>query len=176
VQSDAALVDSVKQGETAAYEQLVLRYQHAALVAALRVVKDRQQAEDVVQDALVLAYRHLQSLRDGSRFGPWLLQITRREAVRAAKSRRQAVPVQQVGEPVGRDLAPWPASAERLIGWINRLPLHEQLVVTLHYLEGRSAAEIARLTGRPLGTVTKQLSRAIQRLRRWASREEQDDE
>jgi RNA polymerase sigma-70 factor (ECF subfamily) len=97
VQSDAALVDCVKQGNTAAYEQLVSRYQRVALVAALRVVKDRQQAEDVVQDSLVLAYRRLDSLRDGSRFGAWLLRITTREAVRVAKNRRVAVSVEQTG-------------------------------------------------------------------------------
>ena len=51
---------------------------------------------------------------------------------------------------------------------VNRLPLHERLVFTLRYLDGHRPSDIAAMTGRPLDTVKKQLSRAMGRLRRWA--------
>jgi RNA polymerase sigma factor (sigma-70 family) len=57
---------------------------------------------------------------------------------------------------------------EQAIRWINRLPAQEQIVFSMFHLDGRAAREIAELTGRPIGTVTKQLSRAMQRLRGWA--------
>ena len=50
---------------------------------------------------------------------------------------------------------------EALIDAIGRLPEHERLVTILHYLDGHSAADVSRLTGRTVGTVTKQLSRAV---------------
>ena len=54
---------------------------------------------------------------------------------------------------------------ERLLRCVQSLPAHERLAVSLRYFEGHGVHEIARMTGRPVGTVTKQLSRAIERLR-----------
>jgi RNA polymerase sigma-70 factor (ECF subfamily) len=172
VQSDSVLVGRVKQGDVPAYEQLVVRYQRVAMVAALRVLKDRQQAEDVVQESFVVAYQHFASLRNGSKFGPWLMHITKRQAVRAARKRRPVVSIGPMTELVAPQLEPTLDGYESLIELLNRLPAHERVVVTLHHLEGQTASEIADMTGRPAGTVTKQLSRAMQRLRRWACRQE----
>ena len=54
---------------------------------------------------------------------------------------------------------------QRLLDAVRRLPAHERLAVSLRYFEGRGVHEIAQITGRPVGTVTKQLTRAIERLR-----------
>jgi RNA polymerase sigma-70 factor (ECF subfamily) len=53
---------------------------------------------------------------------------------------------------------------DRILTAIRALPEHEQTIVFLRYMEGRDVATIAKLTNRPLGTVTKQLSRAVRRL------------
>ena len=105
MQPDSVLVDRVQKGDVLAYEQLVVRYQRIAMVAALRVVKDRQQAEDVVQESLILAYQHLASLRNGSMFGPWLTRITQRQAVRAGRKRRPVVTIGPMTEPVAPNLS-----------------------------------------------------------------------
>jgi RNA polymerase sigma-70 factor, ECF subfamily len=172
VQPDSVLVDRVRQGDVPAYEQLVVRYQRVAMVAALRVLKDRQQAEDVVQESFVIAYQRFASLRNGSKFGPWLMRITKRQAVRAARQRRPVVSIGPTTEIVAPQLEPTPDGCGALIELLNRLPTHERVVVTLHHLEGQAASEIAAVTGRPVGTVTKQLSRAMQRLRKWARKQE----
>jgi RNA polymerase sigma-70 factor (ECF subfamily) len=54
---------------------------------------------------------------------------------------------------------------QRLLDAVRRLPAHERVAVSLRYFEGRGVNEIAQITGRPVGTVTKQLTRAIDRLR-----------
>jgi len=54
---------------------------------------------------------------------------------------------------------------ERLLNLISRLPDHERVLIGLRFFDGQSVAEIAQITARPVGTVTKQLSRAIARLR-----------
>ena len=60
----------------------------------------------------------------------------------------------------------FPAGADDLLSAVARLPPHERLVVSMCYLDGCPVAEIALALGRPVGTVTKQLSRAIERLRK----------
>ncbi len=54
---------------------------------------------------------------------------------------------------------------ERLLRCVRSLPAHERVAVSLRYFEGCGVHDIARITGNPVGTITKQLSRAIQRLR-----------
>ena len=61
---------------------------------------------------------------------------------------------------------------QHLLAAVAGLPEHERVVVVLHYVEGHSAQTIAEMTGRPLGTVTKQLSRAVGRLRQSLSEAE----
>ena len=60
---------------------------------------------------------------------------------------------------------------EHLLNLVARLPDHERLLIGQRYFDGHSMAEIAAITARPIGTVTKQLSRAIARLRSWWSKE-----
>ena len=60
---------------------------------------------------------------------------------------------------------------EHLLTLVGRLPDHERVLVGLRFFDGHSLAEVATITGRPLGTVTKQLSRAIARLRAWSEKE-----
>ncbi len=78
--------------------------------------------------------------------------------------------VEATGEPVAVSAEPQCDAYATLIALINRLPEGERLVVTLHHLEGHPVNAIAEITGRPVGTVTKQLSRALQRLHGWARR------
>jgi len=173
VHEDAALVDRVKQGDADAYEQLVVRYERAAKVLALQIVGDRNLAEDVLQDAFITAYEKLGTLRDGSRFGPWLMQIAKRQAIRYARKRRSTAPLESVAEPTDSSGAEHLSDGhEYLMNLINRLPIHERLVFTLRHLDGHRASDIAAMTGRRVDTVKKQLSRAMRRLRRWAQREE----
>jgi RNA polymerase sigma-70 factor, ECF subfamily len=60
---------------------------------------------------------------------------------------------------------------EHLLSLVARLPDHERVLIGQRYLDGHSIAEIAAITSRPIGTVTKRLSRAIARLRLWWDKE-----
>jgi RNA polymerase sigma-70 factor (ECF subfamily) len=99
--SDAQIVERVRRGDVQAYGTLVERYERAALAAALPVLRDVHAAQDVVQDVFVLCFTKLASLRDGSRFGPWLLKTVGREAVHASRrSRRMRIERSDVGDDV----------------------------------------------------------------------------
>jgi RNA polymerase sigma-70 factor (ECF subfamily) len=160
------LIAAILSGEQAAFAELLRRYERAAWATAWKILRDYHAAQDATQNAFVEAYRRLGQLRRPAHFGLWLLRITRHEALRLARRRGKAraldsardVAVNKAGDRLT------PEYGELLLA-IGRLPEHERIVVALRFLEDHPVAEVARLTGRPVGTVTKQLSRAIERLR-----------
>ena len=83
--SDRELVDAVLAGDKARFAELVRRYEPVVQAAGVAVVRDAHLAQDVTQEAFLTAYRKLGSLRDRSRFGPWILKIARREAYRSGR-------------------------------------------------------------------------------------------
>jgi RNA polymerase sigma-70 factor (ECF subfamily) len=166
VQSNAELIDAVLGGDTAPYAELMRRHQRLALTAAWRILGDYHAAEDAVQEAFVAAYQNLSRLRDRSLFGAWVIGIVRREAVRIAKRRHAAGRTEVMPDPpAGDDSARLQEDLQQLLAAVARLPEHERVVVILHYVDGQTVHAIAEMTDRPLGTVTKQLSRAVERLR-----------
>jgi RNA polymerase sigma-70 factor (ECF subfamily) len=169
--SDAQIVERVRRGDAAADGTLVERYERAALAAALPVLRDVHAAQDVVQDVFVLCFTKLASLRDGSRFGPWLLKTVGREAVHASRrSRRMRIERSDVESYATDDDRLLSDERERLLRCVQALPAHERAAVSLRYFEGHGVNDIARITGSAVGTITKQLSRAIQRLREQLTR------
>ena len=89
-ESDLKLVERVQRGERAAFDLLVLRYQHKVLKLIMRYVHDATEAEDIAQEAFVKAYRALQSFRGDSAFYTWLYRIainTAKNALVATKRR-----------------------------------------------------------------------------------------
>jgi RNA polymerase sigma-70 factor (ECF subfamily) len=134
---------------------------------ALRIVGDRDGAEDAAQNAFVSAYEKLDRLREANAFGAWLLVIARREALGIARSQPRTVPLN-----AGHDAPEMPPdgiiddeSLKELMNGLDRLADHEQQVLMLRYFQRRAVADIAAMTGRSVGTVTKQISRALKRLR-----------
>src|ERR1700734_3422156 len=89
-ESDLKLVERVQRGERAAFDLLVLRYQHKVLKLIMRYVHDATEAEDIAQEAFVKAFRALQSFRGDSAFYTWLYRIainTAKNALVATKRR-----------------------------------------------------------------------------------------
>lgn len=171
--SDLQLVSQVLDGQSEAYASLVERYERLARAAALHVVRDPHLAEDVAQEAFIAGFESLASLDDGSRFGAWLLGIVRRRAARVVRTRhRSPVVVGNVESTAIEDEKQPSFASMELLEFVERLPAHERVVVGLRHFNGYSVEEIAALTARPLGTITKQLSRAHQRLRQWLTLEE----
>lgn len=171
---DAQLVADVRRGDIEAFGQLAERYERSLLAIALARVRDVHEAEDVVQTTLLVAFRQLSTLRDDAKFGPWLMQITRRQVVEAVRARPVPAALPLSGrEPSGVDDGRTDLTIEHdyLLNLVARLPEHECLLIGLRFFDGHSMAEIAALSACPIGTVTKKLSRAIARLRSWYDQE-----
>jgi RNA polymerase sigma-70 factor, ECF subfamily len=165
--SDAELVQRVRAGHSTDYAGLVERYERAVLATVLAVVHDAHAAQDIAQDTFVQCYLKLGGLRNPARFGAWLLKVARHQAVRAAKRQKRA---EKIGvaltETADRhDGHIFGEEKELLLAQVQKLPRQERLVVSMKYFDGSSVQQMAQMTGSAPGTIRKQLSRAIARLR-----------
>jgi len=166
VRSNSDLIDAVLcRGDDLAFETLVLRYERLVWTTAWRVLRDYHATQDATQETFLIAHARLAELRDASSLGFWLARIAAREALRVAKQRLKAGPLDGL-DPPAPDASPRiNAEFQALLDAIGELPEHERVVTVLRHLNGHSVQEVAELTGRPVGTVTKQLSRALKRLK-----------
>jgi RNA polymerase sigma-70 factor (ECF subfamily) len=151
---------------------LVARYTLPAHRAAF-LLGAGEEADDVVQEAFVKAFRHLSRFRAGEPFGPWLLRIVANETRNLTRSRRRraalalrlgsAGPDATADGPVDEVLA-----AERragLVAAMNALPDRERRVLVCRYFLDLSEAETAQVLSCPLGSVKSRTSRGLNRLR-----------
>lgn len=169
-ETDSELVHSVRRGDRRAAGRLLERYLRAARAVALAVTGDVADAEDVCQDAFVVAIERIAQCRDPARFGGWLLQIVRNHARNVARSpaRRRAVPLDE-REP-SRGLSPVAELdraelRDRLLAALAEIPEQHREVILLHDLEGWKHREIGERLALPEGTVRSHLHHARRRLR-----------
>ncbi len=182
---ERAVVQAVLDGDREAFRRLVEQEGAAVVRACQRILGDLPSAEDAAQEAFVTAYRSLATWRGDGPFGAWLARIAVRIALREAARRRPVAWTSasdvDVATPADRaadrdavaavhahDPASLSVQAERatevrraVIG----LPEPYREVVALRFFADASLDEIARQTGRPLGTVKTHLHRGLARLR-----------
>ncbi|MEX1173159.1 MAG: sigma-70 family RNA polymerase sigma factor [Chloroflexota bacterium] len=187
--ADRTIVAAVMAGDRDAFRRLVERESGSVVRACHRILGDHAEAEDVAQEAFVTAYRSLATWRGDGPFGAWLSRIAVRLALRAVSRRKTvtwrdlsgrdrsdavAAPADRAADRAALDAAPWtdPAvlsmRAERateIRAAVTALPEPYREVVALRFFAEASLEEIARQTGRPLGTVKTHLHRGLARLR-----------
>ena len=155
------------------YDQLVREHQGIAFRTAYVITGSAADAEEVVQDAFVKAYRARGRFRSGAPFRPWLLAIVANEARnrRRATGRRARLSLQLAEERPSGGAAPSPevallAREERaeLLAAVDRLGEDQRAAIACRYFLGLSEAETAAVLGCRPGTVKSRLSRALARL------------
>jgi RNA polymerase sigma-70 factor (ECF subfamily) len=164
------------QGDQAAFGKLIVRYQDFVFSLCLRVLQQREEAEEAAQDAFLKAYRKLASFRQQSRFSTWLYTLTYRTAL--DRARQKGIPVQGIdGEEQYIQLPAASCSLadhqlERrenqqiLEQLLQQLPAQERTPLSLYYLQEQSVREIAKITGLTVSNVKTWLFRSRERLRK----------
>jgi RNA polymerase sigma-70 factor, ECF subfamily len=152
------------------FEQRLADSSRLAFRVAYSVLRHRENAEDVAQDALARAYRRFRHLRDRGRFRTWLVRVAWRIALdRQRADRRRALRESEPMIPPASDsTADAVAARERAAQvWnaIDALPPKLRIVVVLANIEGHDVHEVARLLTIPEGTVKSRLFAARARLK-----------
>lgn len=174
--ADQQLVDRVLSGDKRAFELLVLKYQRKLMRLVLYFVKDHAEAEDVVQETFIKAYRALTKFRGDSAFYTWLYRIgvntsknylmsqSRRAPTSTETSSQDAEIFDDAG---GLRESTTPESvlaskqlAETVNNAMNALPEELRVAIALREIEGLSYDEIAELMNCPIGTVRSRIFRA----------------
>jgi len=161
--------DRLTQEDRRRFEEIFLPYLDAAYNLARWIIRHDQDAQDVVQDAYVRAFKGFQRFRDGGSSKAWFLTIVRNSAYtllnrRAAEENLIPYEEERHANIIPIDELLTEAKKEYLQRVLERLPLEFREVIILYELEGLSYRDLASTLGIPVGTVMSRLSRARRRL------------
>lgn len=175
-EEDAEVIRQVLQGNTAMFELLMRRYNERVYRAARAIVRDEQEAEDVMQQTYVNAFTHLGQFNGSSQFSTWLTRIAINESL--ARVRRQGryevfdelsgiEPFASRNPSENPERQAFITELRELLEWaIDRLPDGAREVFVLREVEGLSTAEVAECLGVSMDVVKTRLSRGRAALRR----------
>jgi RNA polymerase sigma-70 factor, ECF subfamily len=167
---DAAVVERVRGGERAAFDQLVRRHQRGIFYLTLRYLKSDADAKDVTQRAFVRAYESLGSFRGQSRFRSWLYRIAINLSLNHLRDHRREVASEiredaMVSEPVGAGDLIAGERAAALREAVTRLPPKQRLVIELRVFDELPFREVAELAGCSENAAKVNFHHAVKRLR-----------
>ena len=183
---EGQLVSEAKAGNYSAFEELVNRYEKKIYRLGINITGNREDAEDVLQDAFLKAFEHLPDFREDSRFYTWITRIAVNEALMKLRKRRSSreLPMEdsqdENGDVMVREFADWKPNPEQqfaqselegiLQGAVSSLPPGFRTVFYLRDVEGLSTEETAELLDLTPGAVKARLFRARLRLREELSK------
>lgn len=168
MQNDIRLVQETLRGNQSAFRTLVEQYQDYVFSVTLKILKNREEAEEAAQDAFIKAYRALASFEQRSKFATWLYQIAYRTAIDKYRSRKPAS--QSLNDEQShlqiQDEAATPAekmeqkSSRKIIeAALAEMKPEDATLLTLYYLNEQSVKEISGITGLSVSNVKVKLFR-----------------
>ncbi len=170
---EKAVIYRAKNGDAAAFEQLVLQYGGYAYNLALRTLNDPQEAEDVAQEAFVRAWRSLPKFRGDAAFSTWLYRIVTNlcyNRLPRLKRELEALPADDSWDlPDNRQRVEQVVVSQEvkqtIINAIDELPDSQKYLIALRHMHGLRYDEIAQAANMPLGSVKTGIFRARQALK-----------
>ncbi len=163
---DLTLVVRAQEGDTRAFEILVRRHQRPLYRLAVRLLDNRSDAEDALQEAFVAAWRRLGGFRGEATFSSWMYRIVTNRCLKLLRRRRPVTTLEDLGDPPGPDGASPEHSAERqdraaaLQRALQNLSIDQRACWILRELHGLSYEDIAAIVGASPDAVRGRLHRA----------------
>jgi RNA polymerase sigma-70 factor, ECF subfamily len=169
-ESDSVLLEAVREGNVEAFGEIVRRYQRRALAIAHRLLRHREDAEDLVQEAFLVSLDKLDSFDLGRPFGPWFFRLLVNRGLNARRARavRATDPLPDLPAADRENPLRHAEQAElraQVAAAMDDLSDRQRLIVQLHELEGFTGPEIAEMLGMAPATVRWTLHMARKRLR-----------
>ena len=171
--TDEELIHRFQDGDEQAYIELVKRYKDKLINFVFRLVNDRDQSEDIIQDTMLKLYTHKHYYKNIAKFSTWIYTIAgnfaktelRKKKTRKVTNNSQLGPEDRDYDPPSRDASPQKLVERSFINdkiheAIDRLPEHFKVVTVLRDLEKLPYEEISLIVDVPLGTVKSRINRA----------------
>jgi RNA polymerase sigma factor (sigma-70 family) len=171
--TDQQLIEQTLKGDTSSFGKLVERYQDFVFTIAYRIMKVREEAEEVAQDSFIKAYESLNSFRGESKFSSWLYSIAYRKALDALRKNKKYKASEIIdditeGEVSGiEDALHYLEDEERkkaIQDCILKLSEDEATIITLYYFQDQSVREISTITGLSEDNIKVKLYRSRKKL------------
>ena len=185
-EDDLALVHATKRGSVAAFDKIVRRYDRKLLRIAQSVTRNREEAEDAVQEAFFKAYQKLDQFHENAKFSTWMIRIVLNEALMKLRKQRTAREesldsnLPSNSDVLPRDLADWSPDPQELYGAVEfrkilvkclgSLQPRLRVVFVLRDIEELSVSEICQLLSLSAVAVKSRLFRARRQLRERLNR------
>jgi RNA polymerase sigma-70 factor (ECF subfamily) len=173
IESDDALIERVKKGDCDAFNPLVERYKLLLYRLMYRIVYNRDDAEDLVEEAFIKAYKSISRYEIGRSFYAWISRIAVNNAINYLKKEKKNMtqPIEwsehtleaQKGNPV--EMTKHKLLKEKIGVAIAKLPEDYRTILVLRVEEEYSYEEIGKILKIPKGTVMSKLARARQKLK-----------
>ena len=166
----APLIEECKRGNSKAQFRLYNQYSKAMYNLAYRILHNREDAEDILQEAFVECFRNLDSFRYESTFGAWLKRIIINKCINQIKKKKidltlcENLPVDIYEEDTEDEY-----DTGKIFMGIEKLPDGYRIILTLYLLEGYDHSEISQILGITESTSKSQYSRAKEKLRNLLS-------
>ncbi len=162
------LLESAREGDQAAYRDLYQCHHRRIYGLCLRLLGDRELAEDALQDNFVQAWCKLAQFREQAAFGSWLHRIAVNQCLGMQRRRKPWLVFSSTTEPdVDVNRGGPNDSLHDLEKAISQLPRRSRQVLVLHDIEGYTHGEVAEALGIAVGTSKTQLHRARKQLKEW---------
>lgn len=162
------IIDKCLQGDREAYFKLYKLYSRGMYNVAFRIVHDEEEAEDVLQEAFINAFRNLSLYRGDATFGAWLKRIVVNKSINSVKRKRMdRFPEEgvEVAEENNEEFLDFPYTVEKVRSAMEKLPDGYRMVLSLYLLEGYDHGEIAEILGISESTSKSQFNRSKKKLR-----------
>lgn len=172
--TDEEVAIRVQKGDTEMFGVLVDRFEQKLLRYGRKFLSQREDIEDIVQDAFVNAYRNIQSFDAALRFSPWMYRIAHNAFVNALRKNEHRPIALDMDTLLSYHVVDDAAESEReqkeirtmLERGIEKIPLKYREVLVLHYFEDLSYKDISDILHIPMGTVSVRLRRGKEALKK----------
>ncbi|WP_298758695.1 sigma-70 family RNA polymerase sigma factor [uncultured Psychroserpens sp.] len=170
--------DIIDSNSPRAYRALVEKYERNVFTVCIRILRNREEAEEVAQDVFIKGFKLLKTLKDHTKFPNWIIKIAYTKAIDRKRLKQiKKTDISQVNEAVYQQsetpfvLASLENRKELLMKIINKLDTQEATIISLYYLQDRSVKDISEITEMTISNVKVKLYRARNSLRLMISKE-----
>lgn len=173
INQEQHLIQKIVGGNSQAYGELVEHYKDLVFTLALRMMKHREEAEEVAQDTFIKAYKSLRSFKGDSKFSTWMYRITYNTCLDRIKSNKRKHQEIEINELTLNKLKSIDNALDNMVDnereklvkqCVEALPSQESFMLTLYYYEDLSLDEISKIIDLPTNTIKVRLFRTRKKL------------